>query len=66
MHGIQGEDAPFDQLRRQQRLERADLMLFLLHIALPPDDAGGDLITTELMNGMGLRTGGVKGFAIKG
>ena len=35
MHGIQGEDAPCDQVRRQQRLERTDLILFLLHIAMP-------------------------------
>src|SRR6266566_166695 len=35
MHGIQGENAPFDQVRRQQRLERTDLIFFLLHIAMP-------------------------------
>src|SRR5947199_8130885 len=35
MHGIQGEDVPFDQLRGQQGLERTDLILFLLHITVP-------------------------------
>jgi hypothetical protein len=54
MHRIQGEDAPFDHLRRQQRLERADLIHFLLNIAVSQDDAGGYLITTELMDWMGL------------
>src|SRR2546429_8670910 len=34
------------------------LILFLLHIAMPQDDAGGYFITTELMHGMRLRTGG--------
>jgi hypothetical protein len=33
---------------------------------MPQDDAGGYLITTELMHGMRLRTGGPKGFAING
>src|SRR2546421_8993051 len=64
MHGIQGEDAPCDQLRGQQRLERTDLMLFLLHIAVPQDNAGGDLITPELMHRIRLRCGGTQRFAI--
>jgi hypothetical protein len=54
MHRIQGENAPCDQVRSQQRLERTDLMLFFLHIAMPQDDASGHLITTELMHRMRL------------
>ncbi len=64
MRRIQGEDAPFDHLWRQQRLERADLIHFLLNIAVSQDDVGGYLITTELMDWMGLRTGSPKCFAI--
>ncbi len=41
-------------------------MLFLLPIAVPEDDARAHLITTELLDRMGLRTGGTKGFAIDG
>jgi len=54
MHGIQGENAPFHQRRGQQWLERADLILLLLYIAVPQDDARGHLITTELMHGLRL------------
>lgn len=35
MHGIQGKDAPLDHVRGQQWFEGADLILFLLHIAVP-------------------------------
>jgi hypothetical protein len=66
MHRIQGEDAPFDQVRRQQRLECADLILFRLHIAMPQHNAGGHLITAELMDRWHLRTGRTNGFAING
>src|SRR6266699_1726641 len=65
-HGIQGKDAPLDQVRGQPWFEGADLMLFLLPIAVPEDDARAHLITTELLDRMGLRTGGTKGFAIDG
>lgn len=41
MHGIYGEDASFDVFRRQERFERADFILFGLHIAVPPT-AGSD------------------------
>ena len=40
------------------------LILFLLHIAVPQDNASGDLITTELMHRMRLRRGGTQRFAI--
>jgi hypothetical protein len=66
MHGIQGKDASFDQLRGQQRLERADLILFLCHIAMPEHDASGHLITTELMHRLRLGRGGTQRFAIDG
>src|SRR5437588_1540452 len=62
MHGIQGEDAPSDQVRGQQRLERADLIFFLLHIAMPQDDASSNLITTELMHRTRPRRRGPPGF----
>lgn len=38
-------------------------MLFLLDSALPEGTAGGHLITPELMDGMGLPSGGPKRFA---
>jgi hypothetical protein len=47
MHRIQSADAPCDQLRRQQRLEGTDLILFLLYLAVPSHDTGGDLITVS-------------------
>src|SRR5579871_734392 len=58
MHRIQSKNAPFDQLRGQQGLERTNLVLFLLHIAMPQDNAGSNLITTELMHRLRLRSGG--------
>ena len=64
MHRIQGEDTPFDQVWGQYWLERTDLILFLLHIAMPQDDASGDLRATELVHRMRLRSGGSQGFAI--
>jgi hypothetical protein len=66
MHRVQGENAPLDQVRSQQRLERADLILFLAHIAVLQDNSGVDLITTELMGRLRLRGGGSQGFAIDG
>ncbi len=57
MHGVQREDAPCDQLRRQQALKRTDLVFFLFHIAMPQDYAGSHLITTKLMHRMRLRRG---------
>jgi len=35
MQGVQAENAPFDPLGRQEWLEFADLIVFLLHIAVP-------------------------------
>ena len=64
MHGVQREDAPCDQLRRQQGLKRTDLVFFLFHIAMPQDNAGSHLITTKLMHRMRLRRGGSQGLAI--
>ncbi len=34
---------------------RHTIWFFLLHIAMPQDDAGGDLITTELMHRLRLQ-----------
>jgi hypothetical protein len=64
MHGIQGEDAPLDQLGRQQRFERTDFIFFLLYIAVPQDNASGHLITIELMYRMRLRSRPAQGLAI--
>jgi hypothetical protein len=66
MHGIQGEDASLDQWRDQQWFEGTDFILFLLHIAVPQDDASAHFVTTELMDRMGLQAGGSKSLAIDG
>ena len=66
MHCIQREDASFDQLGSKQRLECADLILFLPHIAVPQNDPRANLVTTELMDGLRLRTGCTQRFAIDG
>src|SRR5436305_6082335 len=66
MHGIQGEDAPFDISWCQERAKRTNLILFLLDVAMPQHNASRHFVTTELMNWLRLRTGGTNGFAIDG
>ena len=50
MHRVQGEDTSFDQLRRQKRLERIDLVLFLSDIAMPQDNPSLHFVANELMD----------------
>ena len=66
VHGIQGQNAPTDPVWRQERFERADLVLFSPNIAMPQDDARSDLVTTQVVDGMRLGSGGANGFAIQG
>lgn len=63
MHRVQAQDASFDDWDAQQRFERADLVLFLLDIAMPEHRPSGNLITTELMDWMRLLSGGPQRFA---
>lgn len=66
VHRIQGQDTARDVVARQERFERANLILLLPDIAMPQDDACRHLITRQLMDGMGLGNGRPQGFAIQG
>jgi hypothetical protein len=66
VHRIQGQDTPRNVFAHQERLERADLIFFLLDVAMPQDDAGGDFITRQLMDRMGLGNRRPQAFAIQG
>ena len=66
MHRIQGHNPPLDQRWGEQRFERADFILLLADSALPQHRSGRDVITTELMNRMGLLTGRTKGVPVNG
>jgi hypothetical protein len=66
MHRIQSDNPPFDQGRRDERLEGTDLILLLADMALPQHRSGRHVITTEQMNRMGLLARCTKGFSIDG
>lgn len=63
VHGIQAEDASFDQGWREERFERADLILLFADTALPENRASDHVIPTQQMNRMALGAGGSQGFA---
>lgn len=66
MHGVEGENPPGDERGRQQRLERADLVLFLLDIDLKQHHPGADIVGAQLVDRMGFLARGSHGFAING
>lgn len=66
MHRVQGENPPCDEGGGQQRFERTDLVLFLLHIHLEKHDAGGHIVGTQLMDWLGFVAGCPDRFAIDG
>ena len=66
MHRIQREDPSLNERRREERLERADLILLLCHVDLEEYDARGHIVGTELMDGFCLLACRPNGFAVNG
>ncbi len=65
-HGIQGEDPSFDECRGKPRLERADFMLFVLHIDLEEHHASRDILGAREMPRLRFLAGRLYRFAIDG
>jgi hypothetical protein len=64
VHGIQTQNASFDQRGGEQRLESTDLILLVGDIALPQHDSRLDIIATQQMHPMLLGTGGTQSLAV--